>query len=138
MFFPQLGIQTYHRYMISDLRLPTGETVKFVFLRKWPNLGEMIYLQSIRSGHLDEESLTAIAYKNMARTFAIRLAAEVGAHAQFDAVVSPMSSRTDANVYREAILRDSHVPDLTIGFSRKRKVRAATASSLDEVIDEFE
>ena len=123
--------------MMTDLTLPTGETVRFVFLRKWPKLGEMIYLQSIRSGRIEDGSLTAQAYRAMAPTFARQLAAEVHNGTQFDAVVSPRSSRADAVVYRETILRDSNVPDVTGRFSRKNKVNAATASSLDEVIDEF-
>lgn len=124
--------------MMTDLTLPTGETVKFVFLRKLSDLGDMIYLQSIRSGGIKDDSPIATAYRNMAWLFASRLAAQVQNGAQFDAVVSPPSKRADADIYRETILRQAEVPDLTGGFSRKGKVSAATASTVNDVVDEFD
>ncbi len=127
--------------MISDLTLPTGETVKLVFLRKWPNVGDMIYLQSIRSGRLNEGSDTATSYRNMACFYARLLADEVHDKTKFDSVVSPPSTRADAMVYRESILEsilpNSNVPDLSGGFSRKERAKAASASSLEEIVDEF-
>lgn len=124
--------------MTSEFELPTGEKVSVIFLRQLPDLGELIYLQSIRSGRVDEDSLIARIYRNLLVRFAMLLAAEVKARISFDAVVSPPSSRTDADPYREAILRDAKCLDLSPRFSRIGKTRAATAKSLEEVFAEFQ
>jgi hypothetical protein len=122
-----------------DLELPTGETVGFVFLRKYPNLDHMIYLQGVRSGGLDDTSLVAQAYKNMAPIYAGQLAGVVGnLEPRFDAVVAPPSKRSDIDVYRNAVVERTGARDLTSGFSRKGKASAATASSLNEMIEEFD
>ena len=121
-----------------DLELPTGETVSFVFLRKYPNLGDMIYLQSVRSGKLDHTSLVAQSYKSMAKIYARQLArAVVNIELRFDAVVPP-SKRSDVDVYRNAVVERLGVRDMTNGFSRKGMASAATASSVSEMIEEFD
>lgn len=123
----------------EQLILPTGEKADFVYLRKWPELGDMIYLQSMRSGRMKEDSLAARGYKGMARVHAGRLADLVRDKVPpFDAVVSPPSKRADADVYRNEIVKGIAVRDLTPGFSRKGKISAGTASSVAEVVDEFD
>lgn len=122
-----------------DLELPTGETVSFVFLRKYPNLGDMIYLQSVRSGKLDHTSLVAQSYKSMAKIYARQLArAVVNIELRFDAVVVPPSKRSGVDVYRNAVVERLGVRDMTNGFSRKGMASAATASSVSEMIEEFD
>ena len=63
--------------MIDELALPSGERVQFIFLRKWPNLGNMIYLQSIRSGLIEEDSSVAQDYRAQAPFYASQLATAV-------------------------------------------------------------
>jgi uracil phosphoribosyltransferase len=123
----------------ADLALPTGEKVRLVFLRKYPNLGDMIYLQSSRSGRMKDDSAAAQSYKNMATIYAGQLAATVtNRTATFDALIAAPSSRHDTDVYRDAIVLSSGLRDLTTGFSRKGKIKAATAKSVEEVINEFD
>lgn len=99
----------------------------------------MIYLQSVRSGRVAETSLVAQSYKHMAPFYAIQLAKAVEKMGlQLDAVVSPPSNRSDAAVYRRAVVKQTGALDMTDGFSRKGKVRAAAASSMSEMIEEFE
>jgi hypothetical protein len=119
----------------ADLKLPNGESVPLFFLRKWPNLGPLIYLQSVRSGRLNEDSLVSQECKAMAPTYANHLVAAFGNTSSFDAVVSPPSGRDDAQVYRLALANKFAARDLTKGFSRKGVTRAATASSLAEMVD---
>lgn len=53
---------------VALLELPTGETLEIVYLRKLPDLGDLIYLHSIRTGRVTEavEKL----YKTMAPFYA--------------------------------------------------------------------
>ena len=122
----------------ADLKLPNAESVPLFFLRKWNNLGPMIYLQSVRSGRLSKDLLLPQEYKTMAPIYANHLVAAFGNTSTFDAVVSPPSGRDDAQVYRLALLTKFAARDLTKGFSRKNLTRAATACSLAEMVDEFE
>jgi Phosphoribosyl transferase domain len=122
----------------SDI-LPTNEKVHLVYLRKWPNLGDMIYLQAVRSGRMAGNSPAAQTYKAMARTHARKLAKLVKDKVPaFDALVSPPSKRSDAAVYRNEIVRPAGSRDLTARFSRKGKINAADVSSVEEVVNEFD
>lgn len=119
---------------VAQLELPTGETLEIVYLRKLPDLGDLIYLHSVRTGRVTEpvEKL----YKTMAPFHAGRLAQSVTP--SFDAIVSPPSERADAEVYRNALIGKPGALDLTDRFSRKGNVKASTASSIQEVVDEFD
>jgi hypothetical protein len=98
----------------AQLTLPTNEEVHLVYLRKWPHLDDMIYLQAVRSGRMREDSLAAQHYKAMARTHAGTLAELVKDNGPaFDAVVSPPSKRCDAAMYRNAIVGSPGSRDLT-------------------------
>jgi hypothetical protein len=122
---------------VALLELPTGETLEIVYLRKLPDLGDLIYLHSIRTGRVTEavEKL----YKTMAPFYAGRLAQSVvQVKPSFDAIVSPPSERADADLYRNALIELTGARDLSERFSRKGKVKASTASSVQEVIDEFD
>jgi hypothetical protein len=123
----------------EQITLPANEKVHLAYLRKWPNLHDMIYLQAVRSGGMTEDSLAAQTCKAMARIHAGRLADIVKSEVPaFDAVVSPPSKRSDADVYRNEIVRRAGSRDLTARFSRKRKISAAAVSSVEEVVDEFD
>jgi hypothetical protein len=119
--------------------LPTSEKVRFIYLRKWPNVGDMIYLQGVRSGQMKEDSLAAQTYKGKARIYAGKLADIVMEDKvpAFDAVVSPPSKRSDADVYRNELITRADLRDLTARFSRNGQIRAAAASTVEEVRDEF-
>jgi hypothetical protein len=122
----------------EQLTLPTDENVHLVYLRKWPNLGDMIYLQAVRSSRMKEDSSAAQSYKAMAFNYARQLA-DLLKHEipEFDTVVSPPSKRMDADVYRNEILRRVSARDLTPRFSRRGAISAAASSSVQEVINEF-
>ena len=56
----------------------------------------------------------------------------------FDAAVSPPSSRQDADPYRDSILRDTKVRDLTPNLSRNGDAKASdNKATVQDVIDEF-
>jgi hypothetical protein len=75
----------------------------------------------------------------MEKTNAERLAQIVRTKmSPFDTVFSPPSRRADADVYRGAILADSRALDLSSRFSRKSKIKAATAETLNDLFGEFE
>jgi hypothetical protein len=59
---------------IEILTLPTSEKIQFISLKKWPNVGDFIYLQSVRTGRMQEDAISAQTYKNMAPTYARNLA----------------------------------------------------------------
>lgn len=124
--------------MIEMLELPSGETVRFVYLRKFPNLDDMIYLQSARSGLLDDSSITAQGYRNMAPHYARQLADAIASCGlAFDAVVVAPSQRQDVAPYIAEISDRMGLPDLSAGFARRGNVKAATAASVEEVVAEF-
>jgi hypothetical protein len=124
--------------MTEDLKLPTGETVRFTYLRKWPNLHDMIYLQSVRSGLIKEDSLTAKGYLNMAPHYANQLADALGiGDPPFDAGVMPPSVRNDAEVYFKEVVRRTNIRDLSQGFSRKGTAKSETSQSVEKIIAEF-
>ena len=98
----------------------------------------MIYLQSVRSGRLNDSSLVAQSYGNMAQIYAGQLATELrNLQRRFDAVVAPPSNRSDGNVYRNSIIAETGARDITDRFSRKGMARAATASSVSDMVEEF-
>ncbi len=88
---------------------------------------------------IDENSNVALEYRGMKKQFAVELAAQINSEIpEFDAVVSPPSSRPDANPYREAVLRDKKVLDLTRCFSRKGRVKIGRdETTLDQAFDEL-
>ena len=125
---------------IAQFTLPTDERISLAYLRRWPRLGDMIYLQGVRSGRLPENSLTARQYRAMVPFYATRLAnlATGNDAPRFDATVSPPSARDDANPYRNEVLgRRQGLLDLTSRFSRRGRLRAANTVSIDEMRNEF-
>jgi hypothetical protein len=101
----------------DEFTLPTGEKVTLIYGAKHPGKGTT-YLNAARMGTVDEKSNVAVEYHAMERFYSSKLAAQVkGEVPDFDAVVSPPSSRPDANPYREAVLWDKSAHDLTSHFS---------------------
>ena len=90
-------------------------------------------------GPVDEKSSMAVQYHAMESFYGQQLAALVeGEVPDFDAVVSPSSSRPDANPYRNAVLRRKIARDLTPNFSRKGKVKVGhNDTTLEQAIDEM-
>lgn len=124
---------------VGEFGLPIGQMVRLVYLERLPNSSPLNYLQLVRSQQQIHAPDLVTAYRNMVGFYARKLSSTVTtAEIPFDAVVSPPSSRDDATPYREAIVGNSDICDLTTGFSRKGAVRAATACSVDEIVDEFE
>lgn len=119
---------------ITQLVLPTGEMLEIIYLRKLPDLGDLIYLHSVRTGRVTETVETS--YRAMAPIYAGKLAQSVTKG--FDAIVSPSSERADADLYRNALIEQTSARDLSDRFSRKGNVKASTASSVEEVVNEFD
>lgn len=122
----------------EEFRLPTGEKVTLIYGAKHPGKGTT-YLNAARMGPVDETSHMAVEYHATKRFYGAELAAQVkGEVSDFDAVVSPPSSRPDANPYREAVLRDSSAHDLTSHFLRKGKIKVGHKDiTLEQAIDEM-
>lgn len=121
----------------EEFKLPNGERVRLVYGDAYPNT-PTLYLQGIRSGSVSEDRNVALMYHAMERIYACRLAdavlAEVG---HVDAILTPPSSRADAEPYRDAISMRLQARDLTDRFDRKGIVRASEAASLDDLVAEF-
>lgn len=122
----------------EEFTLPTGEKVTLIYGAKHPGRGTT-YLNAARMGPVDEHSNMALEYHAMEAFYGQQLAAQVeGEVPDFDAVVSPPSSRPDANPYRDAVLRRRNARDLTPNFSRKGKVKVGqNDTTLDQAIDEI-
>jgi hypothetical protein len=122
----------------DEIKLPTGETVNLIYGARHPGRGTT-YLNAVRMGPVDEGSSMAVEYHAMEKFYAPELAAQVEREVpEFDAMVSPPSSRPDANPYREAILRTKSTRDLTPHFSRKGKVQVGhNDTTLEQAIDEM-
>jgi hypothetical protein len=123
----------------SEFTLPTGEKVTVIYGAKHPGKGTA-YLNAVRMGPVDENSDMAVEYLKMKTHWARQLAAQVKNEiSDFDAVVSPPSSRPDdANAYRAAVLHHSNARDLTSNFSRRGKVKVGlNGTSLEQAIDEM-
>jgi hypothetical protein len=122
----------------DQFTLPTGENVTVIYGAKHPGKGTT-YLNAVRMGPVDENSDMAVEYHGMEKHYASLLAALVKCEIpDFDAVVSPPSSRPDAMPYREAVLRNTSAHDLTRHFSRKGKVKIGhNDTTLDQAIDEM-
>jgi hypothetical protein len=122
----------------DEFTLPTGEKVTLIYGAKHPGKGTT-YLNFVRMGPVDEQSNIALQYHAMEPHYARELAGQVEREVpDFDAVVSPPSSRPDANKYREAVLRSRNVRDLTFHFSRKGKVKVGHKdTTLEQAIDEI-
>jgi hypothetical protein len=90
----------------DEFTLPTGEKVILIYGARHPGKGTR-YLNAVRIRPVDEASDMALEYRSMEKFYARELAklVELGAPT-FDAVVSPPSSRRDAEPYRQATPRD--------------------------------
>jgi hypothetical protein len=119
----------------EDIELAAGKQVRFFYLWKWPNVCDMICLQSIRSGLMTEEHDLAKTYHRYERYYARDLAVLLK-NLNFDAIVSPPSTHPDVKVYLKA-LRKRKILDLSGRFSRNGITKAATADFLRDLIDEF-
>ena len=123
----------------QKFELPTGECVRLIFGET--RVGERaMYLQGVRSGLLGaDEPEDKIHYERNLKFGSIKLACEAKSHApHVDAVVSPPSSRNDADPYREAILRilPPRTIDLTTNFSRNGSVKSGdAATTLSQLIN---
>ena len=124
---------------VDSFKLPTAETARLIFGQRHPGKGTT-YLNATRLITVDNDHEMAREYHSMVPHYAGSLAnlviSEVG---EFDAVVSPPSSRSDAQPFREAILKkNSMAVDLTQGFSRRGEVRMSDPSTtIQKAIDEF-
>jgi hypothetical protein len=104
----------------DGFKLPTGEIVRRIYGVRHPGKGTA-YLNAVRTTKIDENSLMATEYHGMKRTYAVQLAAEVKRHVpDFDAVISPPSSRPDAEPYRDAVLYGSKARDISQNFCKRR------------------
>ncbi|MCH4561084.1 phosphoribosyltransferase [Mesorhizobium jarvisii] len=113
---------------------PDGETFEVHFLQRWPNIGDLMYLQCIRSGTCKENSAAAQHYRAKRWKYVDELAELIeSAGLQYDAVVSPPSSRTDAVPYRDKLLRTG-VLDLSDRFKRVDGISAGHGATVDELI----
>ena len=116
---------------------PTGEKLTLIYGAKHPGRGTT-YLNAARMGPVDEKSNMAVEYHAMESVYGLQLAQVEGEVPDFDAVVSPPSSRPDANPYRNAALRGRSAHDLTPNFSRKGKVKVGhNDTTLEQAIDEM-
>jgi hypothetical protein len=122
----------------EELTLPSGEKVTLIYGAKHPGRGTT-YLNAARMGPVDEKSSMAVEYHAMESFYGLQLAAQVeGEVPDFDAVVSPPSSRPDANPYRNAVLRGRIAHDLTPNFLRKGKVKVGqNDTTFEQAIDEM-
>ena len=121
----------------NDQILPTGEQIDLIFLRDWNNIGELLYLQSIRSGRIDENSSIATLYKGMFGINCQRLA-DFTAHSgiEFDAIAKAPSSRDDAAPYHDCILQRTCANDISERFLKSESSRSGSpGSSQQDVID---
>jgi phosphoribosylpyrophosphate synthetase len=132
-------VDTMMRAKKDVLKLPTGEKVDLIYLAKWPDLDEFGYLNAIRWKFIEEDSTGALAYKGIVSFAATTLAMAVrDAALEIDAIVSPRSSRTDAEPYRARIQLLLLTRDLSPGFTRKNKTRAGEATNLAAVQEEID
>jgi len=123
----------------EQFELPTGEVVIAMYGSEHPGLGTT-YLNTVRMKAVDEDSPLALEYRNLVGPkFSKILKAEVGAaNFEFDAVVSPPSSRSDALPYRLAINAHRGAHDLTANFSRRGEVRiGANDTTMKQAVAEL-
>lgn len=117
--------------------LTSGIAIDLIYLRQFPDLGDMIYLQSVRSGRMDENSDTAQSYRAMAGPrYSIQLADLVAnGEADFDAIARAPSSREDGVPYHERVQERLQLKDLTDQFSKSEAIKSAEPdTSPDDVI----
>ena len=122
----------------DEFTLPTGEKVSLIYGAKHPAKGAA-YLSAVRMHPVNEKSAMAIEYRAMEKTYSLQLATHVKNEVpDFDAVVSPPSSRSDADPYRQAILHLCSVLDLTSHFSRQGRLKIGhNGTTLKQAIDEI-
>ena len=122
----------------TSFELPTKRAVQLIYGAKYPN-GGTIYLQGMRSKHLDEDSQIAREYHGMSRTYAGRLAQEVAAHITNEVtIVMPPSSRRDGEPYRDGILMRLNARDISDRFTRRGNIKASKGHSIEKMMEEFE
>ncbi|RCK43645.1 hypothetical protein TH25_21070 [Thalassospira profundimaris] len=121
----------------TNQALPNGEGIDLVFLRDWKNLGDLLYLQSIRSGRIDENSSIAVSYRAMLSVNAQRLADfVVHTGVEFDVVAMAPSSRDDAVPYHECIMNRLCATDISERFSKSKSTQSGSSgSSQQDVVD---
>lgn len=98
---------------------------------------QLQYLNSARSG-APVSPIVEDQYRSMQSWFATKLAKTLPPVPVGSVILTPPSSRKDAEVYLEATL--THHPSLKVisnRVSRKGKVKAATTTSIASVIREF-
>lgn len=119
-------------------KLSSGEIVPRIYGAAHPGKGT-VYLHGVRIKKIDDSSDLAMCYHAMANTYAYILGKEVHSEIlEFDAVMSPPSSRNDTKPYREAIAPNRNVVDLSRNFTRKGSVKIGEdQTTLEQAIDEL-
>lgn len=121
----------------TSFELPTKRTVQLIYGAKYPKDGT-VYLQGIRSKHIDEDSHIAREYHGMSRMYAGRLAQEVAVNITNNvSLVMPPSSRRDAEPYRDALLLQLNAQDISARFTRKGNRKASEGHSIEKMMEEF-
>lgn len=107
-------------------KLPHGLEVRVLYLSEWPNIGNFLYLQSIRSGGIKECSSIAILYKSMIPKYCFQLSNCIEATGiKFDTLVSMPSSRADVDPYKKELVRRFVVKDISTRFAKNPSIKAA-------------
>ena len=91
----------------DEFTLPTAETIDRIYGVEHPNGGSR-YLNGVRMGIVQEGSNIAAAYHNEKERYANLLAFEVVKNVTAtDVAVKPPSSRDDADIYLDAVVRET-------------------------------
>lgn len=122
---------------MTDFKLPTGEVIPLLFQHKHPTV-TTVFLQGIRNGRYSDNSIEAKEYANRLKLEKIMFGdMVVAASVNYDAVVSPPSSRSDATPYRNEVL-DENIVDLTSAFSRSCAVKAGDhRTTVNDLVADF-
>lgn len=119
---------------------PTQVTFAYCAIHPTPGAGVLAFLHHVRSGNYervtgnDPEATFGDAYRRSVPSFAGQLTRAL-ADCHFDAILSPPSSRADADAYRAAFATQHPTAmDLTNAFSRSGKVKSGPGTSLPELI----
>jgi hypothetical protein len=116
-------------------KLPPDFDVELLYLAKWPNIGDLQYFQSIRSGAITEAHAMAVNYHAMTSKFVAQLSSLIPQDASFDAILMPPSSRRDAVPYKAAV-HGRAATDISPLFKRSPGVTSGnTATTMAALTD---
>lgn len=120
----------------SLLTTPNGESVPLFYYKKHPNLGVLDYFNWKRSGALKHYPESKNRYDTMLNIIVARFAKDfLTVELEFDGIVSPSSTATDADPYRISLNR-SGVTDFTKCFHRNGNVKSVRSTTLRQLIDD--